>query len=178
MANHCYNFANVYGSKDALDLLEKRIKDAKKENDHLWYETFYQVLGFASPEESTDSYEEFGSKWFNCDVIRDKDTEMTISGDSAWSPVSEFYRKISEVYNLEIFSTFEECGNDFGGWYDCKNGEVTKDVTMTYGQYRYTEDPYEYTESLLEDIENGDIEEVDEQLLNIMTDEHKKLFTT
>jgi len=92
--------------------------------------------------------------------------------------VSEFYRKISEVYNLEIFSTFEECGNDFGGWYDCKNGEVTKDVTMTYGQYRYTEDPYEYTESLLEDIENGDIEEVDEQLLNIMTDEHKKLFTT
>jgi len=46
---------------------------------------------------------------------------------------------------------------------------------MTYGQYRYTEDPYEYTAYLLEDIENGDIEEVDEQLLNIMTDEHKKL---
>jgi len=93
MANHCYNFASVYGSKDALDLLEKRIKDAKKENDHLWYETFYQVLGFASPEESTDSYEEFGSKWFNCDVIRDKDTEMTISGDSAWSPYPSFIER-------------------------------------------------------------------------------------
>lgn len=173
MANNCYNHAHVYGSKEALDLLEKRIEEATTEQSHLYYHTYFDVLGIECPE-NTDVYDDFGSKWFNCDVMREKDTELIISGDSAWSPVSEFYRKISEMYNLEIYSTFEESGNDFGGWYDCKNGEITKDVTVTFGEYRYMEDPYEYVDFTIEEIESGDFDEVHEEVWNIMTDEHKR----
>ena len=108
MANNCYNHAIVCGSKEALDLIEIKVKEATQLVDHLWYETFYQVLGLPLPEESKDTYDEFGSKWFRIDLDRNRDDMLIISGESAWSPVSEFFLKLSEIYNVEIESIYEE----------------------------------------------------------------------
>ena len=95
MANHCYNWASLEGSKEMLDLLETRLTEATKDTNHLWWETFIQVVDMPIKEE--DTYDCFGSRWFRAYWERQGDTTLMLSGDSAWSPVSEFFRKLSEV---------------------------------------------------------------------------------
>jgi hypothetical protein len=159
MANNCYNHASLCGSKEALDLIELRVKEATQVVDHLWYETFYQVLGLHLPEQSKDTYDEFGSRWFRIELDRNSDDMLVISGDSAWSPVSEFFLKLSETYKLSIESAFDEPGADFGGWYDCENGVVLKDVTTDYRSYCYKEDSSALLVSLTDDIECGEYDD-------------------
>lgn len=172
MANHCYNSASIEGSKEMLDLFEKRLAEATKETKHLWWETYFQVLGM--PLVEGISYEVFGSRWFNAYWERHSPTSGLFSGDSAWSPVSEFFRKLSDVYQLEIESEFEEGGSDYGGWFYCKNGEVTKDVTVSYNAFRFTTEDTEFFYSLIEDIEDGSsyesIEDMDEEFISLLSE--------
>jgi hypothetical protein len=174
MANHCYNWASIEGSKEMLDLFEKRLQEATKEQEHLWWETYFAVLGKEVVD--GDAYADFGSRWFHVYYERHSSTTATISGDSAWSPVSEFFRQLSEVYQFEITSEYEEGGCDFGGWYNCKNGEVTKDETVSYQVYRLTEGGHEYFLTLLEDIEERcweSIDDIDEDLLAMLSEAQK-----
>jgi len=60
MANNCFNWAHIVGSKESLDLLEARLIESKKETPHLWYGTFHQVLGIEVPENG-DTYASFGT---------------------------------------------------------------------------------------------------------------------
>jgi hypothetical protein len=176
MANNCYNSANLEGSKEMLDLFEKRLEEATKETNHLWWETYFDVLG--TPLEEGVSYEVFGSRWFHPDWERQSETSGVLSGDSAWSPVSEFFRKLSETYQLEIESTYEECGSDFGGWYDCKNGEVTKDKTTSYHAFRFIEEDTEFFYTLIEDIEDDSswesIDDMDEEFIALLSETQKQ----
>lgn len=175
MANHCYNSANLEGSKEMLDLFESRLNEATKYQEHLWWETYFEVLG--RPIVDGVSYEEFGSRWFNPFWERHSPTHGVLSGDSAWSPVSEFFRKLSEVYQLEIQSEFEECGSDFGGWFDCINGQVTRDKTVSYKAYRFIEEDTEFFYSLIEDAEEGSyesIEDMNEDFLSLLSDTQKQ----
>lgn len=172
MANYCYNWANLEGSKEMLDLFEKRLAEATKEVKHLWWETYFAVLD--KPIEEGVSYEVFGSRYFCVDWERQSETSGVLSGDSAWSPVSEFFRKLSDVYQLEIESTYEECGCDFGGWYNCTNGEVKKDVCTSYHAYRFQEEDTEFFYTLLADIEEGSsyesIEDMDEEFISLLSE--------
>tara|TARA_R110000868_G_scaffold408251_1_gene690841 strand:- start:1115 stop:1678 length:564 start_codon:yes stop_codon:yes gene_type:complete len=176
MANHCYNWANIEGSKEMLDLFEKRLEEATKEIKHLWWETYFQVLGI--PLVDGVSYEVFGSRWFHPDWERQSETSGVLSGDSAWSPVSEFFRKLSDVYQLEIESTYEECGCDFGGWYNCTNGEVKKDVCTSYHAYRFQEEDTEFFYTLIEDIENDSayesIDDLDSEFISLLSETQKQ----
>jgi hypothetical protein len=175
MANHCYNHASIEGSKKMLDLFEKRLAEATKYQEHLWWETFHHLLGKSLGEGV--SYEEFGSRWFNPFWERHSATSGVLSGDSAWSPVSEFFRKLSEVYQLEIQSEYEECGSDFGGWFDCINGKVTRDKTVSYKAYRFIEEDTEFFYSLIEDAEEGSydsIDEMNEDFLSLLSETQKQ----
>jgi hypothetical protein len=159
MANNCYNHASLCGSKEALDLIELRVKEATQIVDHLWYETFYQVLGLPLPEESKDTYDEFGSKWFQIDLDRNSDDMLIMSGDSAWCPVSEFFLKLSAIYNLEIESCYEECGNDIAGWFECNNGEVWREEDVTFDEFSYREDTAAFLENKKDAINFGDYDD-------------------
>jgi len=176
MANNCYNSASIEGSKEMLDLFELRLAEATKEIHHLHWETFHKVLN--KPLVDGVSYEQFGSRWFIPFWERHSATSGVLSGDSAWSPVSEFFRKLSDVYQLEIQSEYEECGSDFGGWYDCKNGEVTKDKTTSYHAFRFIEEDTEFFYSLIEDIEDGSsfesIDDMDEYFLSLLSETQKQ----
>jgi hypothetical protein len=176
MANNCYNSANLEGSKEMLDLFEKRLEEATKETNHLWWETYFAVLG--TPLIEGVSYEVFGSRWFHPDWERQSETSGVFSGDSAWSPVSEFFRKLSEVYQLEIESTYEECGSDFGGWYNCTNGEIKKDVCTSYHAYRFQEEDTEFFYTLIADIEDDSsfesIDDMDETFLSLLSETQKQ----
>ena len=177
MANHCYNSASIEGSEQMLNLFEQRLNEAKKEDRALFHPTFYQVLGQETTEQ--DVYFEFGSRWFEATWERQSPTMGVLSGDSAWSPVSEFFRKLSEVYELSIESTYEECGDNFGGWYDCVNGEITRDATTSYYAFRYMEEGEHYMQNLIEDVEDGYWEsesDIDEDLMLLMSaDDQREL---
>lgn len=176
MANHCYNWANIEGSKEMLDLFEKRLEEATKKDAHLWWETYFQVLGI--PLVDGVSYEVFGSRWFHADWERQSETSGVLSGDSAWSPLSEFFRKLSDVYQLQIESTYEECGSDFGGWYHCTNGEIKKDVCTSYHAYRFQEEDTEFFYTLIADIEDDSsyesIDDLDESFIALLSETQKQ----
>ena len=178
MANHCYNWASIEGSKEMLDLFEKRLAEATKERDSLWWETYFAVLGKEVAE--GDAYNDFGSRWFVPYWERQSETHGVLSGDSAWSPVSEFFLQLSEVYQFEITSEYEEGGCDFGGWYNCKNGVVNKDETVSYQVYRLTEGGDEYFLSLLEEVEERcweSIDDMDKDFLSMLSETQIKELT-
>ena len=62
---------------------------------------------------------------------------ISISGDSAWSPMRGMCQAISAEFKCEICITYEEAGNDFGGEivYDCGSEDVKFDGS--YDGYQY-----------------------------------------
>ena len=149
MANDCYNWVNFTGKKENLQLMVQGLEAAQESNKEnrglLWYEAYYVALGLPPLEMGMrDVYDEFGSKWYDIqDIEFESETSVTISGTSAWSPVSQFFLKLSEVYELQFESEFEEAGSDIGGYFAGKNGEVTDDRTYTYTQYAFLQRDFE-----------------------------------
>ncbi len=175
MANHCYNTASIEGSKEMLDLFEKRLEEATKEKNSLWWNTYFAVLGKEVVD--GDVYDKFGARWFEPFWERHTPTSGVLSGDSAWSPVSQFLLQLSEVYQFEIESEYEECGCDFGGWFNCENGAVTKDVTVSYQVYRLTEGDSEYFYTVLEDVEDGcwdSIDQMNQDFIDMLSETQKQ----
>jgi hypothetical protein len=140
MANYCYNHAafTPNGSLENLELFRSAI--SKYHGKCIGSTEFFEILGSEAPE-SFDAYDEFGSRWFEVDVD-DMGDLIVLSGSSAWSPMSEFFRKLCVKFNLNVESTFEESGCDFGGYYDVSDGEVVRDQTYTYNQYQWLEDMF------------------------------------
>jgi len=151
----------VSGAKDSLDRIEAAINKAKN-GEHLWWETFKKVFDGIPIDYSEDTYEEFGSKWFDCEMERWTDNQLIISGDSAWSPVSAFFLKLSKYFNVTIESDYEESGCDFGGWFECKNGEVLRDEHTTWLMYCDINDPGRAFEVIIDNIKDGVYETYDE----------------
>jgi len=147
MANHCWNWVYFTGKKEDLQKLHDGLRKAESlnpENEGLiWYQTFYTALGLEPPEQTADVYDEFGSKWLDIHDIDMSDEHLEFSSSSAWSPVSEFFLKLSKVYNLKFESEYEECGCDFGGFFSGSNGEATDDRTYTYTQYQWLNRDFE-----------------------------------
>ena len=141
MANHCWNWVYFTGKKEDLQRLHDGLRKAESLNPEngglIWYETFYTALGLEPPEQTADVYDQFGSKWLDIHDIDMSDKHLEFSASSAWSPVSEFFLKLSKVYNLKFESEYEECGCDFGGFFSGSNGEATDDRTYTYPQYQW-----------------------------------------
>lgn len=167
MANHCWNHARITGSKSKLDEIERRIKDSTDAVDYygqsnFWWEPFKEFFkGMEYDFTSLDVYKEFGAKWFSCNVERWSDTELILSGDSAWSPVCPFLLKISESFYVDIEHTFEESGCDIGGWFNCSNGNVTRDEAATYMYFIEKEDPGRGFEEAAYRIECGYYDSLD-----------------
>jgi len=161
MANSCFNWAHIVGSKESLDLLEARVKEVKSVDDSLYWVSFHHVLGIEVPDNG-DVYAKFGTKWFDAEWNRESDTDASLSGDSAWSPPSEFFRKLSEVYGLTIESEYEESGDDFAGYYNCTNGEVVRDDSYSYNMFHLLENRQYFMEKICEDITHGTYEDFED----------------
>ena len=141
MANHCYNWVHFTGKKENLQKLVDGLEKAQSLNEEnqglIWHDTFYVALGMEVPKETVDVYDEFGSRYYvPCDIDFDGES-VTIDGYSAWSPVSEFFLKLSSVYQVHFDSEYDEAGNDFGGFYSGENGVVTDDRQYTHAQYEW-----------------------------------------
>lgn len=147
MANHCWNWVHFTGKKENLKKLLDGLEKAKSLNEEdgglIWYETFYTALGMDVPSEPKDTYDEFGSKWYDPRDIDFDGEGITITGSSAWSPVSEFFLKLSSIYQVKFQSEYEEEGMNFGGFYAGENGVVTDDRQYSHAQYDWLQRDFE-----------------------------------
>ena len=156
MANNCGNWAEISGDFDVIHKIKKDIEEALAygEAEHFWYKSFCKMFDI----ETEDVYNTFGSKWYECyinDITSIKSNSeksfMIIAGDSAWSPPVGFYVELSKKYNIKVSAEYEEPGMDFGGFFECENGEVTRDECISYTKYRLICDPY-YAMQFAEDV--------------------------
>ena len=97
--------------------------------------------GYSGPNWYDWSIENWGTKWDACEVdceadgiqshvqnAIDRDLEETvidIGFDTAWSPPFEWMEKASEKFpELDFEIAFSECGMDFYGTAEAKNGKI------------------------------------------------------
>jgi hypothetical protein len=143
MANNCFNWTSIKGDKSVLDVLEAKFKTFNHHNPIPFSEFCDSFFTDQRIEKSIEPYladYSYGTKWWNFDVCRDADNYLCVQGDSAWSPPSEFLRRLSEHYAVEISNEYEEPGMDFGGFTNYKYGEED-DNCYSYNEWRYMNNP-------------------------------------
>jgi hypothetical protein len=180
MANHCQNFAYFSGEPEQISKLEEALK--RETANHLkeeytdkglaipkyasntveLYARNYNLILSDQPDDFTkpgyDVYDLYGSKWFECEWEVMCDTEIQLTGSSAWSPVIAFFEKICTTYQLDAYGDYAESGMDFAGEFTItKEGEVTDDQT-SYQQYEANNNPDSFFENVLYYISDGNFE--------------------
>ena len=141
MANYCSNWVSFSGKKEDLQKLHDALRYAESLNPEnyglIWYETFYAALGLDVPSEQTDVYDEFGSKWLDIQELDLGEISLRLLGNSAWSPVVPFVHKLCKKFNLTASGEYDECGSDFGGFYEINEYGTLRDDMYNYISYRY-----------------------------------------
>ena len=188
MANHCYNYATGTGPKEELERLKAVVdllKDKENKVDNqVWcwskiYPLFFtQNVGEVEETEESgedktflDVYENWGSKWFDANFEIDPEgQDITILGDSAWSPVIPFFIALCKEYKLELEGSYEEPGMDFAGEYTINKDGEFGEVQMTYSQYEALNNPEGYWQRLTDDIEEGFYDSFPEILTRLKAD--------
>lgn len=159
MANHCWNWVGFEGDKATLEKLHRDIKDGLNQSDG--YLT--KLANYLFNENNTDEdilslYDAYGTKWWDID-LNDLDGELlAVGGSSAWSPPTEFVRRITEKYKLKAVIEFEEGGCDFGGTETYIDGEIVEQTTMSYNEWTYFNDNSYAIERMIEDINDSPLD--------------------
>jgi len=109
MANDCWNKAIIRGDKPQLERIFKKFDSIENRVLHIGN---YKKL-FTEDVSDMDE-EDWGSKRFTptCEMF---DSELVITGDSAWSPMIGLFEMVSAEFGVEVELDFEEMGYDFAG---------------------------------------------------------------
>ena len=125
MANNCFNYIQINGSVEEI----KEFRNVLKYNDNQKNGTdvhFNLRAHFDAPVGND-------GRWFNIDTHEaENETEILISGDSAWTPCLELFTAISKKYqSFVIRYEYDESGCDFSGWAEIEKG-FCNDHQFTY----------------------------------------------
>ena len=140
MANNCYNNIEITGDEkqlnDLKNLLDNNLIDGK----------YLNLVNLSEKKEDESLYDSAGTGYLEVVIDFQGDT-MFITGDSAWTPALELFKKLSIKFPyLIIVYDYEEIGCNFGGWSEIKNGIMDNKI-YSYWEYKFMRD---YEESLLE----------------------------
>jgi hypothetical protein len=137
MPNYCHNRVSIRGEKDILNELQNKFNTYRTNEGTFsdWCDTFFTDRR-DKKENFFDEIYDYGTKWWDFEIDRLSDTTMLVIGSSAWSPPTEFLRKLSEQYAVEIRGEYEEPGDDFGG-YAMFTGGVEDDNCFSYREWVY-----------------------------------------
>lgn len=176
MANHCWNWVVLEGSKTALTQVESRMKKYDKTNyftefcDYVLkrgkigeYEKNYAHLINGKPKISKTSdlltdidmsipyatYLKYGTRWFDFEMEGD-DTYLQIQGSSAWSPPIKFIVELCKVYNLNARMEYEESGMDFAGKLKISPNGITQHFEMSADEFNYLEDYHSWCDRMID----------------------------
>lgn len=154
MANNCNNWITLNGNVSEIKEFSKLLEiGEKQENGYDIYANLCNEFGKSEND----------GRWFDIDVSKNNENEITISGDSAWCPCLDLFTKISEKYpSFGIHYEYEEPGCDFAGFADISQGNCN-DNQFTYWKGKAAND-YDYAfQSAFEDVysfyENDETEE-------------------
>ena len=157
MANYCYNYITFNSD------------DVKKINKIVEFFNSYGQFGsttdwgdsvikgeYKVDDRIENSFNKYGSRWlvFDLDVLNDG-LELTISGDSAWTPMEALVGGLCYTFGVDGWIEYEEPGCDFGGRtsFD-KNGEINEYEQMSYSEWMYKSGGSHWVnESLYYDLE-------------------------
>ena len=136
MPNWCSNCISFEGNEKAMETLRKDV--ASIENGHC---IFTALTDYKEEWDYNDWCNEFGTKW---SVTMDDDIRGGMEGcdyfncETAWSPCTEFVKKVCKKYGVEGRIEYEEGGNDFAGIVEIDvNGDEVSREEMTYNEYQY-----------------------------------------
>lgn len=151
MANICGNFIKITGKG-----LEK-FKGVLKEGPTLEYQDMADILGI-----TLDGmiHEDFGTKFFDLDMVDEEENVITICGGSAWGPPIGFFEKLSKIYSIDVTMDYEECGMNFGGQCIIKDGVVESDHELSY--YGYQMEYGDGMNYIIEDVISREYESMEE----------------
>jgi hypothetical protein len=189
MANHCYNYATGSGSKENLTRLAKIVEIVAEQDTIIknyvscWskiYPLFFPQEGGEEEEDSSDSYmdvyDDWGSKWFEGEFDIDPEGgSISIWGDSAWSPVLPFFSKLCKEYKLELEGYYDEPGMDFAGKFTIDSEGDIDEQQITSRQFRMEDNPEGFWSDVIEQIEEGCYETMEDILAEFDVDFWGKL---
>ena len=177
MANYCNNNVTFTGKKEDIETLYERFS----KYDECDYFTHFAEMILGKPlsevDECFDAYK-YGTKWWDFE-LRLGEGEMTVSGDSAWSPPLRLIAEITKVFDVEAYGDYYECGMGFAGDFSAHDG-VLDDNEMTCFEFDLIQDREYAIQRLIEDIQDGcnDIEYAEDELKQHLTEEEWKQVLT
>jgi hypothetical protein len=154
MANHCFNWVNIYGEDRTLNRIVSKLETY---HDHKGsFLSWGDIVLNKEPEEDEEekrSYYYYGTRWWDFEIQRERG-EINVSGDSAWSPPIELIKQICVEYGVTATIEYEEPGCDFGGRTEFNElGEVVEEIDMPYSEWRYYSDP-DHIVNIVSDMED------------------------
>jgi hypothetical protein len=157
MPNWCSNCISFEGTEKAMETLRKDV--ASIEDGHC---IFTALTDYKEEWDYNDWCDEFGTKW---SVTMDDDIRHNMKEcdyfncDTAWSPCTEFVKKVCKKYGVKGRIEYSECGNDFAGIVEIDvNGDEVSREDMTYNEYQYKEVPENFFYDFIMNVEDGLIE--------------------
>lgn len=186
MPNWCSNFVTISPSSNDTEgkgfknfkAKMSLIQDDMTETKEVWTGVCDYFVGHEDDYESNwydHNCRMYGAKWQPSleDFVSnysDQDDSITLSFDSAWSPLTEFSKKLAIAFNLNIEHQFEEMGNDFAGQLVVDGDEVMEEWSAGYweGLYQIDDDHFFesisnefecWTEDLMDEIDSNDTDE-------------------
>jgi len=136
MPNWCSNFISFEGNEKAMETFRKDV--ASIEDGHC---IFTALTDYKEEWCNDDWCNEFGTKW---SVTMDDDIRHSVENndyfncETAWSPCTEFVKKVCKKYGIEGRIEYSESGSDFGGIVEIDvNGDEVSREDMTYDEYEY-----------------------------------------
>jgi len=155
MANYCNNYISISGDKESIDKIEEFFKSYSKFDSTTDWGDSVIKSDYRIDERIYNDFNKYGARWFDFDLSRDSDEDLTINGDSAWSPMESLVGGLCYTFGVEGWIEYEEPGCDFGGRtsFD-KNGEINEYEQMSYSEWMYKSGGSHWVnESLYYDLE-------------------------
>lgn len=176
MPNYCYNFITFQGDNKVLKSLEEKLGTYDQSTYFTEWSDYILGIGeldggariresFESKNDRTkesvmlmisDVYYKYGTKWFDFE-IESEDGELTVSGDSAWSPPLELVKQICIKYKLTACAEYEEPGNDFGGRTIFNEEGVVSEEDYSYREWCYRENYDNWWNNVYDDIVHSEL---------------------
>jgi hypothetical protein len=155
MANHCFNWVNIYGKDRTLNRIVSKLETY---HDHKGtFLSWGDIVLNKEPEEGEEEreYYYYGTRWWDFEIQRERG-EINVSGDSAWSPPIELIKQICVEYGVTATIEYEEPGCDFGGKTEFDElGEIVEEIEMPYNEWRYHSDPEYLMLNIVSDMEDS-----------------------
>lgn len=146
MPNWCSNYANITGSKEAIENITRDINSIKNTQDRCVFKTLVGI----KPEITEEEYENDGWYEANCDYWGTKwdvsindcnfvigSTNIMMYPETAWSPPIGFYEALAKKYGVNVHAEYNEIGCDFAGYVS-----VNRDGDVNDNCYPYMEGLY------------------------------------